>query len=136
MKVGKSLPALGAQGATIVAAGGYTNSNSVTSDTELYTIAKNTWKTIAPMPTARQSVCTAPIKGHLYVAGGSNGAPVSVLEAYGGSPKAWTTLAPIPQAVVAPGSATSGGRLYCFGRSNDGRIFVGSVFNNVQIYQP
>jgi hypothetical protein len=42
----------------------------------------------------------------------------------------------LPQAVIAPGSALAGGQLYCFGGSTTGVAFSGSVYNNVQIYQP
>jgi len=85
---------------------------------------------------ARQPTCAAGITGHFYVASGSNGSPVSVMDAYVASAKSWTTLAPIPQAVVIPGFAAVSGRLYCFGGSNNGQIFQGNVFNSVQIYQP
>jgi hypothetical protein len=42
----------------------------------------------------------------------------------------------MPQAVVGPGSASVGGRLYCFGGADNGGLFLGNVFNYVQIYQP
>jgi hypothetical protein len=50
--------------------------------------------------------------------------------------KTWTTLASMPQALVGPGSASVSGRLYCFGGSDSGPLVGGTVFNNVQIYQP
>jgi N-acetylneuraminic acid mutarotase len=135
LHVGKSWAAVGPLGATIVAAGGLTNSG-VTGDNEGY--KKNVWSTLTADPTPRQSGCFAGFKGSLYFAGGSdnNGNPLSVTEAYGAKTKSWTALASISQAVIAPGSATLGGKLYCFGGTSNGNLFQGTVYDNVQIYQP
>jgi hypothetical protein len=42
----------------------------------------------------------------------------------------------MPQAVTDAGSAVYKNVLYCFGGGNFSTQFVGTVFNNVQIYQP
>ena len=138
LKAGKSLPATGLLGSTIVAAGGLANSGIV-ADNEGFNAVTNKWRRLARVPTARQGGCAWGIQGHLYFAsgiGGVSGNPVNVLEAYSQQMEAWTTLASIPQAVTNPGSADVGNRLYCFGGSNDGRLFQGTVYNNLQIYQP
>lgn len=138
LKVGKSLPATGLLGSTILAAGGLANSGIV-ADNEGYNALHNKWKTLPPVPTARQGGCAWGIQGQLYFAsgiGGVSGNPVNVLEAYSQQNKTWMTLASIPQAVANPGSADVGNRLYCFGGSNDGRLFQGTVYNDLQIYQP
>lgn len=138
LKVGKSLPAVGLLGSTIVAAGGLANSGIV-ADNEGYNAVANKWRKLSPVPTARQGGCAWGIQGQLYFAsgiGGVSGNPVDVLEAYNQQTKAWTTLASIPQAVANPGSADVGNRLYCLGGSSDGRLFQGTVYNNLQIYQP
>jgi N-acetylneuraminic acid mutarotase len=147
LMVGKSLPAAGLLGSTIVAAGGLDNSG-VTGDNEGYNSSTNMWSDLTSDPTARQATCSAAISGLLYSAGGSGagnfGDPLSVLESFSATTKKWTTLTSMPQAVLGPGSAvvnlaTNGvanNMLYCFGGSNDGRLGQGTVYNYVQIYQP
>jgi len=139
LAVGKSEAALGLLGTTIVAAGGYTNSGS-TGDNEGYSASTNTWKTLAADPTARQAGCSAAISGLLYFAGGSGGSngtsPLSVNESFSATTKKWTTLRSMPLAVIGPGSAAVNSLLYCIGGSNNGGLFLGTVYNNVQIYRP
>jgi len=138
MNVGRDSPATAALGARIVASGGYGNSGFV-SDNEIYSVAKNSWKTVTPDPTERVSPCFAGIAGQLYVAGGDGNPdpdPLTLVEAYSVKANSWVTLASMPQAVIFPGSAEVGGRLYCFGGSSTGSVFLGSIYDNVQIYQP
>ncbi len=42
----------------------------------------------------------------------------------------------MPLAVIGPGSAAVNSLLYCIGGSNNGGLFLGTVYNNVQIYRP
>jgi uncharacterized repeat protein (TIGR03803 family) len=134
--VGKSNPAVGLLGTTIVAAGGLDDSG-VTGDNEGYSASKNTWTTLVADPTPRLGGCAAAITGLLYSAAGWNGtSPVSVNESFSATTKKWTTLASMPQALVGPGSAVAGNLLYCFGGSSNGVVFGGTVYNNVQIYRP
>jgi len=137
MNVGKSNPATGFLGG-IVAAGGLGN-GGVTNDFESYSTSKNTWKTLAPMPTALEGSCFGAISGSFYVAGGSanNGGPDPIVEAYTSKTKSWTSdLAAIPQGTVVPASAVVKGQLYCIGGADTGSLFADTVYNNVQIYQP
>ncbi len=136
LKVGKSTPATGVLGG-IIAAGGFGNGGDVT-DSEKYSPGTNTWKTLAPIPTARDAGCFGSISGKFYVAGGEqNNAPLAVMEAYVALTKSWTTtLASMPLGVIGPASAVHNGKLYCIGGSNNGGLFQGTVYNNVQIYQP
>jgi N-acetylneuraminic acid mutarotase len=137
MAVGKSNPATGVLGG-IIAAGGLAN-GGVTNDTESYAIAKNTWKTLAPMPTALSASCFGTVSGRFYVASGSdNSGPNATVQAYtAGTTKSWATgLASIPQATVGPASAVAKGQLYCIGGANTGALFASQVYGNVQIYQP
>jgi hypothetical protein len=56
LKVGKSQPAVGLIGSTIIAAGGLSTDNTnATTDNEGYNAATNSWTTLAPLPTARQA---------------------------------------------------------------------------------
>jgi N-acetylneuraminic acid mutarotase len=61
MKVARSNPATGVLGGILVA-GGLGNSG-VTNDTELYNTTKNTWTTLAGMPTAVNASCFGTITG-------------------------------------------------------------------------
>jgi hypothetical protein len=138
MKVGKSYPAAGLLGTTIVAAGGLEN-GGVTNDNEGYSVSKNSWSDLAPVPVGRQAGCYGAYSDILYYAGGAivNGEPLSILEAYTLKNNSWTTgLASMPHATINPGSAMVGGRLYCFGGSNSGFPFQGAIYGYVQIYQP
>jgi uncharacterized repeat protein (TIGR03803 family) len=141
LAVGKSEPAVGLLGSTIVAAGGLTNSG-ITGDNEGYSATKNSWSTLTADPTPRQAGCAASILGLLYSAGGINGAgggsgtPLSVNESFSATTKKWTTLTSMPLAVVGPGSAEENNVLYCFGGSNNGVLGEGTVYDDVQIYQP
>ncbi len=139
LKVGKSLPAVGLLGSTIVAAGGLAN-RGVVADNEGYNAVKNLWRKLASDPTARQGGCAWGISGQLYFAGGGaspGGDPLSVLEAYNLKKNSWiTSLASMPNAVVNPGSAYVGNQLFCFGGSDYGNPFTGTNYDYVQIYQP
>ena len=137
MNVGKSTPATGILGG-IIAAGGLGN-GGVTGDNEVYGTSKNTWKTLAPMPTALTASCFGTISGKFYVASGTdNSGPNSAVQAYTeGTTKSWATgLASIPQPTVGPASAVAKGQLYCIGGANTGALFASKVYGNVQIYQP
>jgi uncharacterized repeat protein (TIGR03803 family) len=133
--VGKSEPSAGLLGTKIAAADGFTTSG-FTGDNEGYDTSTNIWSSLASDPTARNASCYGSVGSLLYVAGGDSAGPSSVTESYSATANKWTTLIVIPQAVVAPGSAEVGGLLYCFGGSNNGTPLAGTVFNNVQIYQP
>jgi N-acetylneuraminic acid mutarotase len=137
MKVARSNPATGVLGGILVA-GGLGNSG-VTNDTELYNTTKNTWTTLAGMPTAVNASCFGTITGKFYVASGTdNSGPNPAVQAYtGGKTKSWTKgLAAIPQATVAPASAVAKKQLYCIGGANTGSLFAPTVYGNVQIYLP
>ncbi len=138
MKVGKSYPAAGLIGTTIVAAGGL-EGGGVTNDNEGYNISKKTWTELRAVPTGRQAGCYEAYDGNLYYAGGAilNGQPLELLDAYTLKTNSWTPqLAHMPHGTINPGSASVGGRLYCFGGSNSGYPFSGNIYNYVQIYQP
>ena len=42
----------------------------------------------------------------------------------------------MPQAVTDAGPAVYSGQLFCFGGASFANAFRGTVYNNVQIYQP
>ncbi len=136
LTVAKSYPGAALLGTTIVAAGGLTNAGTTTGDNEGYKATTNSWSTLTADPTARQAPCSAPLLGMLYSAGGTDGAVLKVNESFNVTTDKWNTLLAMPLAVVGPGSANVGNQLYCFGGSNNGALFAGTVYDNVQIYQP
>jgi N-acetylneuraminic acid mutarotase len=110
----------------------------VTGDNEGYDVSTNVWSSLADDPTPRSHTCNGVVNGDLYSAGGANTADnaLAVNEAFNLSKNSWTTKASIPQAVAAAGSAIYDGLLYCFGGSSKNSIPPGTVYNDVQIYQP
>jgi N-acetylneuraminic acid mutarotase len=120
-----------------VDADGFTDSGP-TGDTEGYSAAKNSWTSLASDPTARALPCYGTAKGSLFVAGGANfsGNAISTNESFKLTKNKWTTLGSIPQAVTDAGSAVYKNVLYCFGGGSFTVQFNGTVYSNVQIYQP
>ncbi len=134
---GKSEISAGLIGSTIVAAGGFA-SGGVTGDTEGYNASTNTWSALTPDSVHRNGACAATIGGDLYSSDGNDNSnnPLSVNEAFSLSANKWTTLLTMPQAVTDAGPAVYQGQLYCFGGSSFANAFRGTIYDNVQIYQP
>jgi uncharacterized repeat protein (TIGR03803 family) len=134
--VGKSEPSAAMLGATIVAVDGYTAAQD-TGDNEGYTVSTNKWKTLQADPTPRNASCYGTLSGALFIAGGGdNGTPQSLTESFNATADSFTSQAAMPQAVIAPGSTVANGLLYCVGGSSSGVQLEGTVYNNLQIYQP
>jgi uncharacterized protein (TIGR03437 family) len=135
--VGKSQPAVGLIGSSIIAAGGLNTNSSATTDNESYNAANNSWATLAPLPAPRQAGCFGVLSGQLYFAGGNGSSSNDLLPsviAYNPATNAWETNLPtIPNELTNPGSAVAGNLLYCIGGSSS---FRGTAYNYVQIYEP
>ncbi len=133
---GKSELAAALLGTTIVAADGYTVAGD-NGDNEAYNVSTNSWSTLTADPHARNASCSSGLLGQLYVAGGgTNGSPEPVVDSYSTGSGAWTNRTAMPQSVIAPGSAVSGGLLYCISGSSSDLYGQGTLYNNVQVYQP
>jgi uncharacterized repeat protein (TIGR03803 family) len=122
--IGKTMPTArfgafaGAIGTNIYVVGGATNSGyQVTNVNEIYNTQTNTWKTGAPLPTARELGASAVVKGILYVVGGSTGGsnPQNVVEAYNPVSNTWTTKAPMPTARNSMPAAVYNNIIYVIG---------------------
>jgi len=100
---------------------------------EAYDPATNTWRTRAPMPTARYGVQVAVMNGLLYAVGGQSGSMVAsaAVEAYDPSSNSWTTRAPLPHPSVAMGVAAVGGILYAIGGAD-----ASAAGSTVDAYDP
>jgi N-acetylneuraminic acid mutarotase len=135
--VGKSEISAGLISTTIVASGGFA-SGGVTGDTEGYNATANTWTTLATDSVHRNGACAGAIGGNLYASDGNDNSnnAFSVNESFNLTKNAWTTLTAMPQIVTDSGPAVYNGQLYCFGGSSFANAFRGTVYNNVQIYQP
>ena len=132
----KSELAAGLLGSTIVAAGGLAAGGD-TGDNEGYNVSTNKWSALALDSAPHNASCFGSLLGQLYVASSeTSGTKATLTESFSVATNKWTTRASMPQAVVGPGSAVSGGLLYCFGGANTPTPLTGTVYNNVQIYQP
>jgi N-acetylneuraminic acid mutarotase len=115
-----------------VASGGYINSEgSATGDTEAYDIATNTWTELTSDANPRNAQCFGAVGAALYVAGGSPATNVN--ESFKLKNDKWTTLTPIPQVTTFSNSVAYKGKLYCISGETS---WLGSMLDNVQIYQP
>ncbi len=125
-------------GGKVYAADGYNAATHDNGDNEAYTIASNSWNTAAADPIPRNSMCYGAVGSVLYLSGGVDGSniPQSSSESYNATSDKWTTLASPSVAAVAPGSAVVAGRLYCISGGSSSVIGQGTLYNNVQIYQP
>jgi N-acetylneuraminic acid mutarotase len=129
----KNAAAAGAIGkTTIVASGGYINSEGeATADTEAYDIATNTWSELAADTTPRNAQCFGAVGANLFIAGGSP--PTNLNQSFKLAKDKWATLTPIPQTTSYPTSIAYKGKLYCISGESS---WLGTMLNNVQIYQP
>jgi N-acetylneuraminic acid mutarotase len=83
---------------------------------EVFSPSKNTWRSVASMPTPRmQAAATLGKDSKIYVAGGTGaGGFVRALEVYSPASDSWRSLAPLPSARAESELATS----------KDGKIFA------------
>jgi N-acetylneuraminic acid mutarotase len=83
-----------------------------------------TWTSLAPMPTARQEVAVAALRGHIWVIGGfsSTAEPTATVESYDPATDTWTERTPLPEAVHHAAAAVVGDRLFVIGGYTGGRV--------------
>lgn len=89
------------------------------------------WRTLAPLPTARQEVSTAVLDGKLYVIAGFNsaGGNTNNVDVYDPQSNTWSAAAPLPIATNHNAAAVVQGKLYAFGGTSN-RVFVYNPQNN------
>src|SRR5262249_58469722 len=75
------------------------------------------WTSLAPMPSARQEVAVAELKGLVFVIGGfkSGGEPVDTVEVYDPANDRWETRTPLPAPTHHAAAAVVDGRLFVAG---------------------
>ena len=82
------------------------------------------WTSLAPLPTPRQEVAVAALRGHIWVMGGFGAAaePTAAAESYDPATNAWTARPLLPTAVHHAAAVTVGERLFVLGGYTGGRV--------------
>lgn len=90
-----------------------TNSNAL----EAYDPATNTWRSLAPMPTARGGLGASVLGGKLYVFGGEHPLVFAETEEYDPQTNTWRRMKDMPAPRHGLGTATVGDAIYVIGGS-------------------
>jgi N-acetylneuraminic acid mutarotase len=118
-----------------------------------YDPAKDDWRALAPMPTARGGGVAAVVGGKFYVIGGAGATAdattpairprqpqrsVGTVEEYDPSTNAWRTRAPMPTPCNHMGGEAVNGKIYVIGGRLSGAFIIGLPGNTdlVQAYDP
>ena len=90
-----------------------------------------TWRTLAPMPSARQELSTAVLNGKIYVIAGydSNGASTDTVDVYNPATNSWASAHPIPIQNNHNNAAVAAGKLYTFGGLSNAAFLYDPVLN-------
>lgn len=103
---------------------------------EVYDLVKNSWSTVASMPTPRLGLAaTVGPDGRIYAIGGFDGTSVlNTVEAYNPTTNTWSELAPMPTARRDLAVASSGGRIFAFG--GDPGTSPSTISSATEAYSP
>jgi N-acetylneuraminic acid mutarotase len=102
--------------------------------TEIYDPATDSWRTGAPMPTARSGAAAAVLGGAVFVMGGeSHARTFGAVEAYDPARDAWTRRTPLPTPRHGFGAIVQAGRIHTLvGSPNPG----GDRSDRVEVLDP
>jgi hypothetical protein len=102
------------------------------SSVEVYTPATNSWRTVAPMGTARGALAAvAGPDGRIYAIGGANGPDLADVEVYAPETDRWMAAPPLPTARSGLGAGVGpDGRVHAVGGYTDHAI------GTVEVYAP
>src|SRR5439155_1156169 len=97
---------------------------STSSPAPIEVAAPGRWTSLAPLPTPRQEVAVAALRGHIWVMGGFGAAaePTAAAESYDPATNAWTARPLLPTAVHHAAAVTVGERLFVLGGYAGGRV--------------
>jgi len=86
--------------------------------------AAGSWASLAPLPTPRQEVAAAALRGQVWVIGGfsTTGEPLPTVESFDPQSNTWTARAPLPEAVHHAAAVTIDDRLFVLGGYSGGRV--------------
>jgi kelch-like protein 18 len=94
------------------------------------------WKTLTPMPTAREHFGFVEVNGLFYAIGGYNASGVNAVEVYNPSDNSWQSKAPMPTARGWLAVAVVAGKIYAIGGLTGGDL-NNIVYTNVtEEYDP
>jgi len=108
---------------------GCTKENDTGSDSK-------SWKTLAPLPTARHDFGLVECNNLLYAIGGYNADGLNKVEAYDPSSDKWTTKAAMPTGRAYLVVATVGNKIYAIGGITGGDLNNVSYLKNTEEYNP
>jgi hypothetical protein len=90
--------------------------NFIMAETGVPLPVENTWKVMAPMPTARYNLGVAVVDGKIYAIGGEGTNVVGVEnEMYDPATNTWATKQPSPQPITGCAVVACQGKIYCVG---------------------
>lgn len=115
------------------------NATSVSNTVYRYTVATNTWQTMAAMPVAtRDSAAVLASNGRIYVLGGSSAAgAIATVQSYDPAANTWTSETDLPAArtsAAAVGDAL--GRIEVIGGYDASHVAVNTVWVSQQLNVP
>jgi len=115
------------------------NSTSVSNTVYRYTVATNSWATIASMPTAtRDSAAVLGSNGRIYVLGGSAGGnALSTVQSYDPTTNTWTVEPSLPAPISGAAAVTDAlGRIEVIGGFDQSHTAVSTVTVSQQLNAP
>ncbi len=104
-----------------------------------YSVSKNTWTNMAPMPIATAgSAAALGVDGKIYVVGGlSGGVATDAVQVYNPAANSWTTAMPLPEALSACAMGVDSiGRLIVMGGMDADGNDVSDVWRSQQLNLP
>ena len=121
--------------------GGYTDT---VSDVEIssvlrYSVSKNTWTNMTPMPVATAgSAAALGVDGKIYVVGGlSGGGATNTVQVFNPAANSWTLSTPLPESLTSSVMGTDSlGRLVVMGGSDTNGYDTGDVWRSQQLGAP
>jgi N-acetylneuraminic acid mutarotase len=100
---------------------------------------EDTWTSVAPMPTARESLAACAVDGKIYVFGGFQGSAdfaIDTHERYDALTNSWSTMPPMPTAREEPEAAVVDGKCYLIGGRVANLINSARSLDVVEVYDP
>ena len=115
------------------------NSTSVSSTVYRYTVATNSWQTMAPMLTAtRDSAAVMGSDGRIYVLGGSSGnSTLATVQSYDPAANTWRTETNLPAPLSQAAAVTDAlGRIEVIGGYDLNHVALSTVIVSQRLNQP
>jgi hypothetical protein len=121
----------------ILAIGGFVDQTPFSFVESRRLLGTGVWHDVAPMPTPRDNLATAVLRGQVYAVGGVDRVGITaVVEVYNPRTGWWTTKKSLPRPRVGAGAAVFGDRLYVAGGAFPLGDDVGQITNSMVVYDP